>query len=432
MRSRKTAYVLAAFFAISIIGISRAEAQTQNVYPGDPYSNTNYGARPTYQYHYPAASSSTYPMQQFPAANVPSSATNQYPAVSSSAYPSNQYQPAQAAQPQYQPQQYQQPQYQTAQPAPQSYQPAPQSYQPAANGTAQQLPSYQYNQQLDPRYQPVYNPNGKAGSSSSSGIDRNYGVPYLSLETRPGLDLDATLAYYDYQEPGDGVNPTVKSNGAWFGFDALGTLTFGHGFFATADARYALGSLDYSGSGTASGDHTDSWEVRGLFGRDFIYQIFSLSPYAGVGYRTLYNDARGTTSTGASGYRRTNELYYLPIGIQPRTHIDSDARLTSSFEYDVLLRGLQFSQLSDAGGGDPDISNQQHSGYGLRGDIMYETRTWAIGPYFNYWHINDSHINWIQDNASGTCGGSPPCNPGFFEPANHTIEAGVKFKYHFF
>jgi len=290
------------------------------------------------------------------------------------------------------------------------------------NSGGRQLPSYSYNPQLDPR-QTTYIPPAPSVPPSPP----NY-HPYWDLATHSGLDVGAQIGYYDYREP----SLDVELNGALFGIDAAGTYAFGSQFFAEGDLRYGFGWLDYTGSGSKDGEFNDSVEARALIGKDFLFREYSISPYLGVGYRTLYNDARGLTSTNAAGYRRYNELYYLPFGIYPRTHIDSNARLTSQFEFDAVLRGLQKSWLSDAGLGDPDVSNQQHSGYGLRGNIMYETPSWTVGPYFIYWHIDQSHVNFIRDTSSATCHGLPPCNPGFFEPDNHTIEAGVQFKYHFF
>jgi hypothetical protein len=217
-------------------------------------------------------------------------------------------------------------------------------------------------------------------------------------------------------------------------FDVKGTLAY-QGFFGIADIGYMFGDADYSGTGTLNSTGFDSWDVRGLLGKDFnITREYSLSPYFGMGYRTLFNDIRGTTSDGSIGYRRYNQLYYLPIGVFPRTHIDTNSRLTASFEYDFLLHGNQTSYLADINAGDPNMNNGQSSGYGLRGDIMYETKTWAIGPFFNWWSIDASKQKTAIDNSSITCAGvgGPPCLLTTQEPANHTFEIGVQFKYHFF
>ena len=112
-------------------------------------------------------------------------------------------------------------------------------------------------------------------------------------------------------------------------------------------------ALIIEGSGTASGQETNLWEVRALGGRDFAFEYFTLSPYAGLGFRELYNDARGETSTGAEGYRRLNQMVYLPIGVNPRFRVTDETRIAMKIEYDATLFGVQESRLSDAGAGNP-------------------------------------------------------------------------------
>lgn len=292
-----------------------------------------------------------------------------------------------------------------------------------------QLPSY--------RYDPSYNPEAYRGlTPPSAQIPAQVPAyqlgppapqpPYMGLETRSGIDLGAQASYYQYREPNQGNPPSVTLSGAVFAFNPTATLTFGPGFFATGDFRYGFGPVDYRGSGSISNRWDELWELRGLIGKDLLFQNFALAPYLGFGYRDLYNDNRGITSTGAAGYRRENQLFYLPFGIKPRFHLDSVSRITSTLEYDAVLSGQQKSWLSDVGNGDPDITNQQHSGYGLRGDIMYETQRWAVGPFFNYWNIDQSSPT-IFASPSSSCGG-PLCVGT--EPFNHTYEAGVQFIYH--
>jgi len=297
----------------------------------------------------------------------------------------------------------------------------------AKMASVQGMPSYNYDPDLDPKKNPPY----RAPTADQNLPDDTKSIhPYLGLETRSGLDLGLQFFYYRYDEPS--VN--VSEIGEPFGITVKGTVT-SQKYFATADVRYMFGDVDYDGSGTINNEGVDSWELRGLFGRDFaINREYSISPYIGVGYRTLFNDNRGVSSTGAIGYRRFNQLYYLPIGVYPRTHIDSNARLAASLEYDFVLHGNQETNLADVNVGDPNVNNGQSSGYGIRGDIMYETRTWGLGPFFTYWHVDQSKTKISIDNSAVSCAGvgGPPCILSTVEPANHTFEAGVAFKYHFF
>ena len=237
------------------------------------------------------------------------------------------------------------------------------------------------------------------------------------------------LAYYNYEEDTGGV----KSNGAIFGFGVSGIYNY-RSWFGQLDARYGYASTDYSSvSGTADGEPTDTLEYRALIGKDILAETYAMAPYVGLGYRTLENDARGATSLGATGYRRYNQLYYIPVGFYPRTHLDTNSRLTGMFEYDYVLHGLQKSDLHDDGLGDPNIKNVQDSGFALRGNIMFESRAgWSFGPYFIYWNVSQSKTKSFLDNSTTTCGGTPPCIVQGDEPDNDTIEAGVQLRYHFF
>jgi hypothetical protein len=243
------------------------------------------------------------------------------------------------------------------------------------------------------------------------------------------LEIGGKILSYHYKEP----SLSVSNDGILFDISGRATMAYKR-FFGIADISFGFGDVDYKGSGSANGEPVHRWDVRGLFGKDFyVSDALTVSPYLGVGYRTLFNDARGSTSTGASGYRRYNKLYYLPFGISPRTHIDSNSRLSANIEYDMVLHGNQTSYLSDAGFGDPDIQNGQSSGYGIRGEIMFERQSWSFGPVFNYWNIEKSKTKIAQDNSVVGCYPlSAPCLLVGDEPANSTIEAGIQFRYHLF
>jgi len=339
------------------------------------------------------------------------------------------------------------PAYYNAQPAPPAAVPTPAvtaAYlqQPAAPPNYRSYATSAYEAQpvppqLPPPPQPRYQYRAAASSPPQAADERpllamSPPEPDMGLETRPGINVGLQGFYYKYREP----NPVdVMENGGMGGFTADGTVTFGPGYFATLDARYALGDLSYRGSGTARDKFNDLWEVRGLVGKDFIFPRYSLSPYTGIGFRDLYDDNRGLTTTGAFGYRRINQIYYLPIGIEPRMPFDSKSRFTSLLEYDVLLHGSQTSHLEDGNAGDPRVENQQNSGFGIKANVMYETGWWSIGPYVNYWNIDRSQVKTVRDNNATTCasvGASAPCAASFVEPKNNTYELGLQVKFHFF
>ena len=116
------------------------------------------------------------------------------------------------------------------------------------------------------------------------------------------------------------------------------------------------------------------------------------------------------------GYARFSHYIYVPVGVTPRFRISSSERLSVNMEYDQLVYGWQLSTLSQLGLA--DLTNTQDSGYGARLSVMYEWPTWSVGPFFNYWNINQS----TTDCAGGFCGD---------EPHNQTIQYGIQGRYHF-
>ncbi len=188
--------------------------------------------------------------------------------------------------------------------------------------------------------------------------------------------------------------------------------------FHRFELRGSYGQLRYEGSGVQEGVPDYLVEARWLIGERLEGES-SLAPYAGLGYRYLFNDSRGLTTTGAAGYRRYSNYLYAPLGVSWRTPVRGDWVLAPTIEWDFFLRGWQISKLSDTGLGYSDVTNTQTSGYGYRLAAMFENGTWSWGPWVNYWNIKDSDV---QPIAPGQVG---------WEPANHTLEFGVEIRRRF-
>lgn len=288
----------------------------------------------------------------------------------------------------------------------------PEPYQQVTSmAPAAHLESFNYDPKYDPKRVTYTAPTAYDVPQSS--------IDAIDLETKSGVNIGLQISDYSYQEP----SLSVKLTGAKFGvtIDALGNL--GYGWYLGIDTRYAAGNSSYTGSGTQSGNFENLLDTRLLFGKDFLYTQYALSPFSGLGFRHFYSDERGLSSTGSSGYRRVNNLLYLPFGVKPRFRVTEESRITTTLEYDLMLKGLQMSMLSDVDPGNADVHNSQKGGYGLRGDIMWEHKTWGIGPFLNYWNISQSNTVCSIGTVYENCG---------YEPANSTVEGGVQFKYHFF
>jgi hypothetical protein len=241
--------------------------------------------------------------------------------------------------------------------------------------------------------------------------------PDPSMTTRKGWEAGGQISKYRYEEP----ELDVKIFGNRIAGTTAYTFTDDRHLFARIDGRLAYGRLKYEGSGTMDGVPDTIFETRAVVGKDFFPgQSVTLSPYLGLGYRYLYDDLRGYSSTGAVGYERESNYLYAPLGLAARFDLGAKWILVPTLEYDIFLQGKQKSSLSDANLGFNDVTNTQHHGYGYRASLMVEKEHWAFGPWMNYWSIKDSDIQ--------------PVGMGFVgqEPRNWTREYGVELRYRWY
>jgi hypothetical protein len=253
----------------------------------------------------------------------------------------------------------------------------------------------------------------------------------ISLGTQSSFDVGLQFSGYDYKEPkvtdySTGQTLDVDIHGLKYGIDGRGTFALDN-WFVQIEGRFAGGDDDYKGSGKLGGVADDLSEARLLGGHDFYASAFGLSPYTGIAFRDLFNDGRGTTSTDYQGYRRESEYLYLPLGMTTRTRLNDDSRVALNLEYDQVVWGRQYSHLGDVAPELPTLTNDQKFGYGFRGDIMYEARKWGIGPFFDYWNIDQS-----KEACGSNIYGQYIYTECGVEPHNRTIEYGLQFRYRLF
>lgn len=234
------------------------------------------------------------------------------------------------------------------------------------------------------------------------------------LATRSGLEVGAQVAGYEYREP-----DIAKLSGNRLGIVGNGTIENQWGDFARIELRESFARLKYEGSGTMTGVPDMILEARALVGRDWIGASASLTTYLGLGYRYLFDDLRGNSSTGAAGYRRYSNYLYAPVGFTTRFRLVDGWVLAPTLEADVFLQGKQVSKLSDTGiPGLIDVTNTQHSGRGHRASLMLEKGRWIFGAWTHYWHIDKSDVQ-----STGVGSG--------LEPENYTRESGLELRYRF-
>jgi hypothetical protein len=260
------------------------------------------------------------------------------------------------------------------------------------------------------------------------------------LKTQSINEIGLTVSSYKYTEPNltdlTGTSMSVTMKAVNYGIEYQGTLALNEDFYLLGQADYNNGSANYSGSGTLNSVPQFYYNFKGAVGHDFTFDNFVISPYIGYGYRYLSQSGGGmTSSTGAGFYDRQSTYNYIPIGVIHRMAVnDKKATLVTTFEYDYLISGSQYSGLSALNGtrngvtyaGIPNATNSQNSGYGLNLSVMYKEDSWGVGPYVKYWNIGQSNTTYgtFTKNGAGY-------TAGVYEPANNTMEYGVKAIYRF-
>ncbi|WP_198117836.1 hypothetical protein [Massilia rhizosphaerae] len=245
----------------------------------------------------------------------------------------------------------------------------------------------------------------------------------------PSFSAGIGIASYAYREPG-----IMKIEGSKVAaeFGVNGGLAAD--YFGAAALRYVTGNVDYRSDArygsAAESDKRDYYvEARALAGRLLRYGGLDVAPFAGLGYRYLYNDLRGVNSLGQAGNRRTNAMFYLPVGVTLAHALHDGARAEASVEWDPLLHGRQDTRLSDAQQEYGDVSSTQRVGFGVKLHLAYATQHWEVQPYIDYWRIEAS------DTAPLLVNGMPDRDSYgqkyIQEPRNRTTEAGVKVAYRF-
>ena len=240
------------------------------------------------------------------------------------------------------------------------------------------------------------------------------------LLTRRGFEVGGQLAHYHYEEPD--FAKLIGNRGG-----VVGAYTFPRRWdrvFFRVDGRGSYGALKYQGSGTQNSVPDLIIEQRGVAGVDIpAASSVSFSPYLGLGYRYLYNDSRGYTSTNAAGYRRYSNYLYAPAGLTTRIHLGNRWVLAPNIEADVFIVGKQKSQLSDANLGYNDVTNTQERGNGHRVSMTVEKDHLAFVAWTHYWHIKDSDVQF-----AGVVQGR---RRFALEPENYTRESGLELRYRF-
>lgn len=243
---------------------------------------------------------------------------------------------------------------------------------------------------------------------------------------RHSWEVGAILSKFTYEEPG-----LMKDEGFFYGIEGAYTFRNQKNLMIKVESRYSYGKVDYESAGSGTMDNINDYifEIRGLAGHDFpISKISTITPYIGLSYRYLNDDSSGRlSSTGASGYERESNYYYMPIGMETVTELKSGLILGMIIEFDYFWKGKQITHLSDVDPGYNNMKNNQNNGYGFRGSLKFlwkdEHNEYIVEPFIIYWNINDSE--WDLITLDGLFYGYG------LEPANETTEMGLNITIRF-
>ena len=212
--------------------------------------------------------------------------------------------------------------------------------------------------------------------------------------------------FYDKYEEFVGGKTFMKETGTFYGI-VLTSYSPGN-YISGFEGELAFGKLDYDGQ-LQDGTPYKMSDIKDLLAD--VRFLGGDKLYMGVGYRYLRDDS----TSDPVGYLRHSNYLYLPLGLKLSTDTKKGWSLGGTAEFDLLMLGLQVSDLSNVGG--PSVTNLQRfaSGYGVRAAVSIKNKgdktDFRIEPFARYWHIGKSDIDF---------------ETGWYEPENKTIQYGVQ------
>ncbi|OUX44401.1 hypothetical protein CBE37_01175 [bacterium TMED277] len=242
-------------------------------------------------------------------------------------------------------------------------------------------------------------------------------------------EFTINLKSYSYEEV-DSANQffmSDKSSSPFFGF---GVREWDLGAFGDRDSsslwkllytiEYSEGRVNYTsnGTGTMVKDYYRG-RLETYLSKEIYVNKKRARPYIGLGYRQLFdNSANQVTSTGAIGYNRISQYYFLPLGMI--WYINDSWSLKSQYNY--LLQGKQTSYVKDAIPATYNVNpvNTQSIGGGLDFTLNKKlTSNWYYYGFIRHWDLGASDA--VSCSASSNC----------VEPKNSTNEIGVGISFTF-
>jgi|GEM_PF-4742801 len=170
-----------------------------------------------------------------------------------------------------------------------------------------------------------------------------------------------------------------------------------------------------------------------LVGKSFIKRTYSVTPYAGLGFRYLNNPKNQDIR---SDYSREITYLYLPMVVEFQKSISKKSFWGITGEVDILIAGSVEARLSDVSEKYNDLKFHQSLGGSVKlaGIYMHEISGYVISvkPFLDMWVVDDSDTDVLKYNGSRVITKYSDGNyRDYCEPANITLTAGLQFNIRF-
>ncbi len=230
----------------------------------------------------------------------------------------------------------------------------------------------------------------------------------------PRWAIAPEISWFHYEEPG-----VMEEEGTFYGVAACYTrfyrAQYEDGIFRV-EGGFSVGDVDYDGAlmdGTPyemAGNDDYLANARILLGPLWHADTWANHLYAGFGYRYLQDDS----THDPHGYRRHSNYFYLPLGLKAYRTMNDNWYLELGGEVDLLIAGLQVSEIPESPTDPSNVENWQWPGVGLRGALALRHKTassdLSLAPFVQYWWVDDSR---------------PSSSRTWYEPRNWSLQAGV-------
>jgi hypothetical protein len=212
------------------------------------------------------------------------------------------------------------------------------------------------------------------------------------------------ISWFRYEEPSH-----MREDGFLYGVTASYTRTSPAQYedrMLRIEGGFSAGEVDYDGAlmdgtpYTMEGNDDIMVNARLLWGPLWQSTDWANYGYYGLGYRYLQDDS----SNDPAGYRRHSNYIYLPLGLKAFRTLGGPWYLEAGAELDVLLIGLQVSEIQESPTDTSNVENWQWPGFGGRFSVEARRKTEAldlgVAPFVQLWWLPDSALSsshtWVE------------------------------------